>query len=199
MSECRVVLASGSPRRRQLLELIGIEHEVQPANIDESVRPRETPARYAERLAREKASVIASRDPDRITIAADTTVVVNKKVLGKPENEEDARRMLSMLSGREHTVITAIAVARGRKLRSAVEEVRVRFRRLREDEIDAYIATGEPMDKAGAYGIQGYGATIVECIEGDYFSVMGLPLARLVDLLRDLGVRYRFGELETIS
>jgi len=198
MSECRVVLASGSPRRRQLLELIGIEHEVQPANIDESVRPRETPARYAERLAREKASVIASRDPDRITIAADTTVVVNRKVLGKPENEEDARRMLSMLSGREHTVITAIAVARGRKLRSAVEEVRVRFRRLREDEIDAYIATGEPMDKAGAYGIQGYGATIVECIEGDYFSVMGLPLARLVDLLRDLGVRYRFGELETI-
>ena len=106
--------------------------------------------------------------------------------------------MLSMLSGREHTVITAIAVARGRKLRSAVEEVRVRFRRLRDDEIDAYIATGEPMDKAGAYGIQGYGATIVECIEGDYFSVMGLPLARLVDLLRDLGVRYRFGELETI-
>ena len=199
MSECRVVLASGSPRRRQLLELIGIEHDVQPADIDESVRPRETPARYAERLAREKASVVASRDPDRITIAADTTVVVNKKVLGKPENEEDARRMLSMLSGREHTVITAIAVARGRKLRSAVEEVKVRFRRLRDDEIDAYIATGEPMDKAGAYGIQGYGATIVECIEGDYFSVMGLPLARLVDLLRDLGVRYRFGELETIS
>lgn len=199
MSECRVVLASGSPRRRQLLELIGIAHDVQPADIDESVRARETPARYAERLAREKASVVASRDPGRITIAADTTVVVNKKVLGKPENEEDARRMLSMLSGREHTVITAIAVARGRKLRSAVEEVRVRFRRLRDDEIDAYIATGEPMDKAGAYGIQGYGATIVECIEGDYFAVMGLPLARLVDLLRDLGVRYRFGELETIS
>ena len=199
MSECRVVLASASPRRRQLLELIGIEHDIQPANIDESVRPRETPARYAERLAREKASVVASRDPDRITIAADTTVVVNKKVLGKPENEEDARRMLSMLSGREHTVITAIAVARGRKLRSAVEEVRVRFRRLHDDEINAYIATGEPMDKAGAYRIQGYGATIVECIEGDYFSVMGLPLAKLVDLLRDLGVRYRFGELETMS
>ena len=199
MSECRVVLASASPRRRQLLELIGIEHDIQPANIDESVRPRETPARYAERLAREKASVVASRDPDRITIAADTTVVVNKKVLGKPEDEEDARRMLSMLSGREHTVITAIAVARGRKLRSAVEEVRVRFRRLHDDEINAYIATGEPMDKAGAYGIQGYGATIVECIEGDYFSVMGLPLAKLVDLLRDLGVRYRFGELETMS
>jgi septum formation protein len=103
-----------------------------------------------------------------------------------------------MLSGREHTVITAVAVARGRKLRSAVEEVRVKFRRLRQDEIDAYIATGEPMDKAGAYGIQGFGATIVECVDGDYFSVMGLPLARLVTLLRDLGVRYRFGRLDTV-
>jgi septum formation protein len=197
MSSCRVVLASASPRRRQLLDLIGIEHEVQPANIDETLRPRERPARHAERLAREKASVVADRDPDRITIAADTIVVVNKKVLGKPVDVDDARRMLSMLSGREHTVITAVAVARGRKLRSATEEVRVRFRRLREDEIDAYIATGEPMDKAGAYGIQGFGATIVECVEGDYFAVMGLPLARLVTLLRDLGVQYRFGELST--
>ena len=104
-----------------------------------------------------------------------------------------------MLSGREHTVITAVAVARGRKLRSAIEEVRVKFRRLRDDEIDAYIATGEPMDKAGAYGIQGYGATIVECVDGDYFAVMGLPLARLVTLLRDLGVHYTFGGLQTES
>jgi septum formation protein len=192
----KVVLASGSPRRRQLLELIGIEHEVSPSNIDETIRPRETPRRHAERLAREKASAVASREPQRITVAADTIVVVNRKVLGKPRDEDDARRMLSMLSGREHTVITAVAVARGRKLRSAVEEVKVKFRRLRDDEIDAYIATGEPMDKAGAYGIQGFGATIVECVNGDYFAVMGLPLARLVTLLRDLGVRYRFGELE---
>jgi septum formation protein len=195
----RVVLASGSPRRRQLLQLIGIEHDVVPSNIDETMRPRETPRRHAERLAREKASVIAKREPDRITIGADTIVVINRKVLGKPADAEDARRMLSMLSGREHTVITAVAVARGRKLRSAVEEVRVKFRRLREDEIDAYIATGEPMDKAGAYGIQGYGATIVECVDGDYFAVMGLPLARLVTLLKDLGVRYRFGRLEVES
>jgi septum formation protein len=193
-----VVLASGSPRRRQLLELIGIEHEVLPSNIDETLRPRETPRRHAERLAREKASAVATREAGKITIAADTIVVVNRKVLGKPRDEDDARRMLSMLSGREHTVITAVAVARGRKLRSAVEEVRVKFRRLRQDEIDAYIATGEPMDKAGAYGIQGFGATIVECVDGDYFSVMGLPLARLVTLLRDLGVRYRFGRLDTV-
>jgi septum formation protein len=191
------VLASASPRRRELLNLIGIQHEVRPANIDETMRPREAPRRHAERLAREKASAIAVRDPGLIVIGADTVVVTNRKVLGKPVDTADAARMLGMLSGREHTVITAVAVSRGRKLRSAVEEVRVKFRRLRDDEIEAYIATGEPMDKAGAYGIQGFGATIVERIEGDYFAVMGLPLVRLVGLMRDVGVKYRFGELAT--
>ena len=199
MSECRVVLASASPRRRQPLELIGIAHEVRPANIDETMRPRETPRRHAERLAREKASAIAKRDPDLITIGADTIVVVNRKVLGKPRDTDDAARMIALLSGREHVVTTAVAVSRGKKLRSAVEEVRVKFRRLRDDEIEAYIATGEPMDKAGAYGIQGYGATIVERIEGDYFAVMGLPIVRLVGLLRDVGISYRFGSLATIE
>lgn len=197
MSGCRVVLASASPRRRDLLNLIGIAHEVRPANIDETMRPREAPRRYAERLAREKASAIATRDPDLITIGADTVVVINRKVLGKPADAGDAARMLRMLSGREHTVITAVAVSRGRKLRSGIEEVRVKLRRLRDDEIEAYIAMGEPMDKAGAYGIQGYGATIVERIEGDYFAVMGLPLVRLVGLMRDVGVRYQFGDLAT--
>jgi septum formation protein len=197
VSECHVVLASASPRRRQLLNLIGIAHEVLPANIDETMRVRETPRRHAERLAREKASAIAKRDPDLITIGADTIVVVNRKVLGKPRDADDAARMLALLSGREHTVTTAVAVSRGKKLRSAVEEVRVKFRRLRDGEIEAYIATGEPMDKAGAYGIQGYGATIVERIEGDYFAVMGLPIVRLIGLLRDVGVRYRFGALST--
>jgi septum formation protein len=195
----RVVLASGSPRRRQLLELIGIPHVVSPSNIDESMRPRETPSRHARRLAREKASTIAKQNQDAIIVAADTIVVVKGKVLGKPADVADARRMLSMLSGREHTVITAVAVARGPVLRSAVEEVSVTFRRLSRDDIDAYIATGEPMDKAGAYGIQGFGATIVERVEGDYFAVMGLPLARLVSLLRAVGVNYRFGKLEIVS
>jgi septum formation protein len=199
VSECRVVLASASPRRHQLLNLIGIAHEVRPPNIDETMRLRETPRRHAERLAREKASAIAKRDPDLITIGADTIVVVNRKVLGKPRDADDAARMLSLLSGREHVVTTAVAVSRGKKLRSAVEEVRVRFRRLRDIEVEAYIATGEPMDKAGAYGIQGYGATIVERIEGDYFAVMGLPIVRLVGLLRDVGIRYQFGNLVTID
>ncbi len=197
MSSCKVVLASSSPRRRELLNLIGIAHEVHPANLDESMRPREAPRRHAERLARDKASAVAMRDPDLITIAADTIVVINRKVLGKPVDKADAARMLAMLSGREHMVITAVAVSRGKKLRSAIEEVKVKFRRLREEEIEAYIATGEPMDKAGAYGIQGFGATIVERVEGDYFAVMGLPLVRLISLMRDVGVVYQFGSLRT--
>jgi septum formation protein len=195
MSGLRVILASSSPRRRELLKLVGIAHEVRPAHVDETRRARETPRRYAERLSREKASAIAQRDPDVITIGADTIVVVDRRILGKPLDKADAARMLRLLSGREHTVITAVAVARGKELRSGIEQVRVRFRRLSEGEIEAYIATDEPMDKAGAYGIQGFGATIVERVEGDYFAVMGLPLVRLVALLRDLGVNYRFGTL----
>jgi septum formation protein len=196
MSGHRVVLASSSPRRRDLLDLVGIAHEVRPANLDESRRPRETPRRYAERLAREKATAIAKSDAGLITIGADTIVVVDRKILGKPVDTADAARMLGLLSGREHMVITAVAVAHGKELRSAVEQVRVKFRRISEEEIEAYIATGEPMDKAGAYGIQGFGATIVERVEGDYFAVMGLPLVRLVSLLSELGVNYRFGPLQ---
>ncbi|HEY1953847.1 MAG TPA: Maf family protein [Gemmatimonadaceae bacterium] len=199
MSPPRVILASGSPRRRQLLELIGIQHEVSPSNIDESPHKGETPRRHAERLAREKATTVARHNADATIVAADTIVVIDRKILGKPSDAGDARRMLAMLSGREHVVITAVAVARGRKLESAIEQVRVKFRRLTGDDIDAYIATGEPMDKAGAYGIQGYGATIVERVEGDYFAVMGLPLARLVSLLRDVGVHYEFGGLRLES
>ena len=195
MSAVRVVLASSSPRRHDLLELIGIKHEVIPANIDESVRARESPAKHAERLAREKAAVVAGRDPKCVAIGADTIVLIDKKILGKPANSVDAGSMLRLLSGRVHTVITAVAVARGKKIASAVEKVSVTFRELTDDEIDAYIATDEPMDKAGAYGIQGYGATIVARIEGDYFAVMGLPIVKLVSLLSEVGVRYRFGAL----
>lgn len=199
MSALRVVLASASPRRHDLLDLVGISHEVIPANIDESVRGRESPRKHAERLAREKASAVIGRDPNLIAIGADTIVLVDGKILGKPANSVDAASMLSLLSGREHTVVTAVAVARGKKISSGVEEVSVKFRKLSDDEIDAYIATGEPMDKAGAYGIQGYGATIVERIDGDYFAVMGLPLVRLVSLLREIGVLYGFGNLTTVN
>ena len=191
----RIVLASASPRRRELLALIGISYEVRPADIDESTREGESPRAYCERLAREKALAIAGGAPDAVVIGSDTTVVVDGKILGKPESTDDARRMLRRLSGRSHTVLTGVAVARGEQVESGVEEVAVWFRELDDAEIDAYVATGEPMDKAGAYGIQGFGATIVARIEGDYFAVMGLALTRLVGLLAKVGVRYEFGRL----
>jgi septum formation protein len=190
----RVILASQSPRRRELLTLVGITHEVKPADIDERYLDGETPRGHAERLAREKAERIAT--PDAVTIGSDTIVVVDGDVLGKPVDALDAARMLRRLSGRSHTVITAVAVDWAGRLESGVEEVAVTFHVLDDAQIAAYIATGEPMDKAGAYGIQGYGATIVQRVDGDYFAVMGLPLQRLVRLLDRLGLRYPFGPLE---
>jgi len=199
----RAVLASSSPRRRELLTLIGIPHTVSPADIDETILPGEAPAPHAERLAREKAALVAERvageDGEALVIGADTIVVVDGDILGKPRDEASAAAMLRRLAGRSHTVFTAVAVARGDRLVSGVEAVDVTFRAMADEEIAAYIATGEPMDKAGAYGIQGYGATIVERIVGDYFAVMGLALGRLVRLLGDVGVEYRFGELHDIQ
>jgi septum formation protein len=197
-SQVRVVLASSSPRRRELLSLIGIPHTVSPAELDETVLSGETPSPHAERLARAKAAAVAERldgQPDVVVIGADTIVVVDGDILGKPRDEAAAAGMLRRLAGRSHTVLTAVAVARGEQLVSGVESVDVTFRRLSDEDIAAYIATGEPMDKAGAYGIQGFGATIVDRIVGDYFAVMGLALGRLVRLLGQVGVEYRFGAL----
>src|SRR6185436_8566009 len=151
----RVVLASSSPRRRELLTLIGIPHVVLPADIDEAPYPNELPPVHAERLAREKAAVIAARETDAVVVAADTIVVVDGEILGKPRDEADAAVMLRRLSGRAHVVLTAVAVAREQTVVSGVESVDVTFRHLSDDEIGRYIATREPMDKAGAYGIQG--------------------------------------------
>lgn len=188
-----VILASQSPRRRELLTLVGIPHEVRPADIDESYGAGELPHAHAERLAREKAAVVARSAPDAVVIGSDTIVVLDGDVLGKPRDERDAASMLMRLSGRTHTVMTAVAVMWRGVERSAVEEVEVTFHILTSAEIDAYIATREPMDKAGAYGIQGFGATIVARVDGDYFAVMGLPLQRMVRLMADLGLNYRFG------
>ena len=190
----RVILASQSPRRRELLSLVGIHHEVRPADIDERYLPGEAPRAHAERLARDKAAKI--QDVEAVVIGSDTIVVVDGDVLGKPKDETDAMRMLRRLGGRTHTVITAVAVAWRGRLESGVEEVEVTFHPLSDREIAGYIATREPMDKAGAYGIQGFGATIVARVDGDYFAVMGLPLQRLVRLLERLGLRYAFGPLE---
>jgi septum formation protein len=193
MTAPRVVLASQSPRRRELLTLVGIAHTVRPADIDEAYRPGEQPAAHAERLAREKAAVVAHDEPDALVIGSDTIVVVDGEVLGKPRDEAQAARMLARLAGRAHVVMTGVAVRRRGVERSAVEEVGVTFHPLTAAEIDAYVATREPMDKAGAYGIQGFGATIVARVDGDYFAVMGLPLQRLVRLMGEVGVRYTPG------
>ncbi|MEN9507498.1 MAG: septum formation protein Maf [Gemmatimonadota bacterium] len=191
----RVILASQSPRRRELLTLVGIPHDVCPANVDETVWPGEAPVPHCERLARDKATVLARANPEALVIGSDTIVVVDGDILGKPTDPDDALQMLTRLNGREHTVHTAVAVARGDTVLAGVETVQVRFRSLSPSDWRAYIATGEPMDKAGAYGIQGYGATIVERIDGDYFAVMGLPLGRLVGLLREMGFDYSFGPI----
>jgi len=189
-----VILASASPRRRELLALIGVPHDVRPANIDETRLPHEPPAVYAERMAREKA--VAVHEPDAAVIGGDTIVVVDGDVLGKPTDEADAARMLRRLSGRSHLVMTGVAVAWQGQVRAEVEQVSVTFRELSDDEIARYVATREPMDKAGAYGIQGYGATIVTRVDGDYFAVMGLPLNRLVRMCERAGLRYPFGPFE---
>lgn len=191
----RVVLASSSPRRRDLLRMVGIAHEVMPANVDEIYVAGEEPGAYAERLAREKGASVALREPSALVIAADTIVVIDGHVLGKPRDDHDAARMLRRLSGQTHQVRTAIAVARHGRLESAVDIVDVTFRELTDDDIRKYIETGEPADKAGAYGIQGYGATIVERIEGDYFAVMGLSLRRLTELMLRVGAEYVFGNV----
>jgi septum formation protein len=194
----RVILASSSPRRRELLSLIGIPHEVKSADIDERYLSGETPREHAERLARGKATKIQDAGGDTVVIGSDTIVVVDGDVLGKPRDAADAKRMLRRLAGRTHTVITAVAVAVDGRVESSVEEVEVTFHPVTDAEIDRYIATGEPMDKAGAYGIQGFGATIVARVEGDYFAVMGMPLQLLVRLLARLGFRYDFGPLERV-
>ena len=195
VEQMRVILASQSPRRRELLTLVGITHEVQPADIDETPWPGELPIPHTERLAIAKARVIASREPDALVIAADTIVVVDGDILGKPTSEADSRAMLRRLSGRSHEVCTAMAVAVGNDVQAQVVRVSVRFRELDDATIARYVETGEPMDKAGAYGIQGYGATIVEHLEGDYFAVLGLSLITVVRLAQRMGVSYDFGSL----
>ncbi len=189
MSPARLVLASSSPRRRQLLEMLGLQVDVRPPHVPEVRGAGETPRDYVERLAREKAAAVLGQ----LVLAADTTVVLNDEVMEKPADEADALRMLERLSGRTHEVITAVALRANGATRQATDVTRVTFRPLDRAFLFAYIATGEPMDKAGAYGIQGYGASLVERIEGDFFGVMGLPLRLVLELLDQAGHPYRMG------
>jgi septum formation protein len=183
-----LTLASSSPRRRQLLEMLGIPVLVVPSNVPEVRRPVETPVDYVERLAREKALSVSGA----LVLGADTTVVVRDEVLEKPLDAVDALRMLKKLQGRTHQVVTSVALVADEAVLQATDVTNVVFRRLGEEFLEAYVATGEPMDKAGAYGIQGYGAALVERIDGDFFSVMGLPLRLVLQLLERAGHPYRF-------
>lgn len=189
--QMKIILASASPRRQELLKYIVPEFEVIPADIDETL-PLDIPAeKSAEYLACKKARHIAEKYPDCAVIGSDTVVISGREILGKPADNADAERMLKMLSGQTHKVITGVCIAAAGQYDSFSKETAVKFYPLSEEEICGYIATGEPADKAGAYGIQGYGSVLVEGIEGDFFNVMGLPVAslkrRLEEFMRNNG------------
>jgi septum formation protein len=184
----RILLASASPRRAELLRAGGFDFDIQPANADESVHPGETPEAYVRRVAEAKARAVIPHAGDRIVLAADTTVVVDDRILGKPVDDEDARRMLRLLSGRPHQVLTAVALARTGRVQTRVEVTDVWFAALTEDEIAWYVASGEPTDKAGAYAVQGLASRFVTRIDGSYSNVVGLPIALVYSMLEELGV-----------
>lgn len=180
MAAGRLILASASPRRYELLRLITEDFTVTPAVGEERLNETLPPAERVEQLARQKAEEISEKYPQDTVIGADTTVFCDGLALGKPKDAADAKRMLLMLSGREHSVITAVAFAqKGQTVKVFYEETKVEFYPLSDEEIDVYIESGEPMDKAGAYGIQGKGALLVKGIDGDYYNVMGLPVGRV--------------------
>ena len=180
-----LILASQSPRRRELLGLFRRPFTVRVADIDETMDPSRPPAEEVARVSRRKAEAVP-RERDEVVIAADTIVVCGGEVLGKPRDEADAFRMLRLLSGREHQVMTGLTVLRGDRAVTCTEVTDIHFRPLSDGEILAYIRTGEPMDKAGAYGIQGGAALFASRLEGDYFNVVGLPVCRLGEILRQL-------------
>ena len=183
-----LTLASASPRRKQLLEMLGLPIRVVPADIPEAPLPRETMLAYSKRLAKEKARAV----PGEFVLGADTIVVMDDHLLEKPTDVEDAVRMLTLLQGRTHEVISSVALAHRGAEQVLTDVTRVTFRAADEATLRAYVATGEPMDKSGAYGIQGYGAALVERVEGDFFGVMGLPVRLVLQLLEQAGWPYTF-------
>ncbi len=184
-----LILASRSPRRHQLLAMLNIPHRVEAADVQELRLPREAPAAYVRRLARDKSRAVQGA----WVLGADTTVVLGDEILEKPVDHADALRMLRLLQGRRHEVLTAVCLRADAVEYEALDTTAVYFRPAAAALLERYIATGEPMDKAGAYGIQGYGAALIERIEGDFFGVMGLPVRLVLDLLAKAGWEYRFG------
>ena len=192
MSPPPIVLASGSPRRKQLLEMLHIPFRVIPPDVDEHVQPGEEPGHYVTRLSRAKAEAVVPRAPGDVILAADTTVVLDGAIFEKPTSPANAVEMLTRLQGRTHEVMTAVAVASDIDLQQLLDFSRVTFSHADRATLEAYVATGEPMDKAGAYAIQGLGAPLIDRVEGDFFGVMGLPLRLALDLLARFGRPYRF-------
>lgn len=184
----KLVLASKSPRRIQLLRELGLEFDIIPSEAEAEADPELAPEEAVQKIALSKGLDVARRVPsDALVLAADTLVYLDGEHLGKPRSVEEAKAMLRTLSGREHTVVTGIALIRGDRVLTEAERTEVKFRPLTDDEIDAYVATGEPMDKAGAYGAQGKGALLIEGLRGDYFNVVGLPVCRTALALRKIG------------
>ena len=183
----KVILASSSPRRKELLDAVGWPYEAIVAGIDESLLPNEAPADYVQRLARAKAEAVAAHLRSGLVLGADTTVVVENEILGQPVDDDDARRMLQLLKGKWHEVLTGVAAVRvGGETRVDYETTRVRFAEMSEREIEWYVATGEARGKAGAYGIQGAAGLFIEGIEGDYFNIVGLPIRLVYDLTAEV-------------
>ncbi len=185
-----IILASGSPRRRELLGLLGLRFEVRPAADEETPQPNEEPTAFTVRAARAKAELVAENHPRSPVLAADTVVEIDGRILGKPISTSDARAMLRMLAGRTHRVHTAVALMVNSRCRSLLDTAEVRFRLLDDATIDWYVATTEPMDKAGAYAIQGAGGLLVESVTGSPQTVIGLPIHRLPALFEESGIDY---------
>lgn len=189
LNDCgQLILASASPRRRELLQQIGVKFRVEVADIDETPLSAETPAAYVARLALGKAQKVAANNPGCVVLGSDTTVVLDNEILGKPENDADARRILATLAGRCHQVMTAVALVRDDQQRQQTVITQVHFAALTAAQIAAYVATGEPADKAGAYGIQGLGAVLVDAIDGSYSNVVGLPLTETAAMLQEFNI-----------
>ncbi|HEU5139730.1 MAG TPA: Maf family protein [Bacillales bacterium] len=187
----RLILASGSPRRKQLLTQVSLSFDISVSTVDESIDNHLTPEEAVQSLALRKANDVASRFADAVVLGADTIVSVDGSMLGKPRDAQEAKAMLRCLSGRQHTVYTGVALVSAEQTSHFYAETEVRFWDLTEDDLDGYISSGEPFDKAAGYGIQGLGATLVKEIQGDYYTVVGLPLSRTVRALRNFGITTR--------
>ena len=185
-----IILASASPRRKELLEKIGLRFEVEPSNYEEDMPSALEPHEFAQKISLEKAKVVASKHKNAIVIAADTFIIFGSQILGKPHTEKEARKMLETISGKPHSVITGFSIidTGTSKTLSKSVETKIYIRKLTLAEIDAYVKSKEPLDKAGAYAIQGLGSVFVEKIEGDYFNVIGLPLSALTEALKEFGI-----------